>query len=76
MLLSNGYVQVEGGLALIAAVVSSSCGVGLLFRYDPCGSSTLVLMCMATFSDYDVWGGHLSTFSRCVHSSCGSGSPL
>ena len=65
----------RGHLALIAAVVSS-CGVGLLFRYDLFGSSTLVLMCMVTFSDYDVWGGHLSTFSRCIHSSCGSGSPL
>ena len=32
--------------------------------------------CTVTFSDYDVWGGLLSTCSRCVHSSCGSGSPL
>ena len=54
---SNGDIQ-EGLSLIVAGGLLSSCHVGLLFHFDPCGNSTLVVMCMGTFFLTVMSGAH------------------
>ena len=69
VLLSNDDVR-GGGVGFISSYgrgLLSSSSVALLYRNDLCGSCTLVVMCVALFSNCDVWGGLISTCGGGVH---------
>ena len=78
VLLTNDDVR-GGGVGFISSYgrgLLSSSSVALLYRNDLCGSCTLVVMCVALFSNCDVWEGLVSTCGTSVHSSCGGGTTL
>lgn len=64
MFLSSGDVQ--GSLSLVVKKSLSVCPrVTLLYLYDPCEKSTLVVMCVGTFSNCDVWGVAIYLWQKC-----------